>query len=106
MTSKPVYQLSARQILLLAFTTALIAVGASALLFKLSDIWQKSDGSGVSFAETAPNGISDPSLVSDEQNSIEVYRTISPESRSSTRPHTRRIGGATYKKGAETVAVR
>ncbi len=79
MASKSVYQLSARQIILLALATALIAVGATALLFTLNSLWNNRDnGSGVAFAENAPSGVSDPSTVSDEQNSIEVYKTISP----------------------------
>ena len=79
MTSKPVYQLSARQLLLLALAAALIAVGATALVFTLVNVWN-SDGTSKSFAESTnvPAGISDPSQVSDEQNSIEVYKTISP----------------------------
>ena len=32
----------------------------------------------VSLAEEAPQGISDPNAVTDEQNSIEVYKSISP----------------------------
>jgi len=80
MTSKPVYQLSARQILLLAFSTALIAVGATALVYSLSHFWNGNEQIGTTFAESAPvpEGISEPSQVSDEQNSIEVYRTIAP----------------------------
>jgi S1-C subfamily serine protease len=79
MTTKPVYQFTARQILLLAFSTALIAVGATALLYAVSNYWQQRDGSSLSFAEATPlQGISDPSSVSDEQNSIDVYKTISP----------------------------
>lgn len=80
MTSKPVYQLSARQILLLAFSTALIAVGATALVYSLSHFWQGDNQLGTTYAESAaaPEGISDPSQVSDEQNSIEVYKTIAP----------------------------
>lgn len=80
MASSNVYQFSVRQILLLAFATALIAVGATALLFTFRDAWS----GGVdqkAFAEATPAepvGISDPSAVSDEQNSIEVYRSISP----------------------------
>ena len=79
MTSKPVYQLSARQLLLLALAAALIAVGATALLFTLVNVWN-SDGTSKSFAESTavPARISDPSQVSDEQNSIEVYKTIAP----------------------------
>jgi putative serine protease PepD len=79
MNRKLVYQMSARQILLLAFASALIAVGATALLYNLGRFWQAKDNSLVSFAEQAPTvGISDPSAVTDEQNNIEVYKTISP----------------------------
>jgi hypothetical protein len=51
MTSKPVYQLSARQLLLLAFAAALIAVGATALIYSLGSLWKDSD-SATTFAET------------------------------------------------------
>lgn len=78
MASKSVYQLSARQIILLAFATALVAVGATALLYTAYSLWQSRDASNVTFAEATPAGISDPSAVSDEQNSIEVYKSISP----------------------------
>src|SRR5688572_15127915 len=80
MASKSVYQLSARQIVLLAFATAIMAVGATALLFTLKEAWGTFDPSSKTFAETTaiPPGISDPNVVTDEQNSIEVYRNISP----------------------------
>lgn len=77
MATKSVYQMSARQIIVLAFSSALIAVGAVALLYNFGRVWS-TDTSPIAFAETAPSGISDPSQVSDEQNNIEVYRTISP----------------------------
>jgi len=77
MATKSVYQMSARQIILLAFSSALIAVGAVALLYNYGRSWS-ADTSPVTFAETAPTGISDPSQVSDEQNNIDVYKTISP----------------------------
>ncbi|MGQ0541210.1 MAG: S1C family serine protease [Blastocatellia bacterium] len=70
--------MSARQILLLAFATALIAVGATLLAYRFTDLWKTNDQSNIAFAETVPSGISDPAQVSDEQNSIEVYKTISP----------------------------
>ncbi len=70
--------MSARQILLLAFASALIAVGATALLYNLGRFWQAKDGSAVAFAEQAPPGITDPSGVTDETNNIEVYKAISP----------------------------
>ncbi len=77
MASKSIYQLSVRQILFLAFASALIAVGASALLFNFGNLGQLKDN-GVAFAEQVPKGISEPSAVSDEQNNVEVYRTLSP----------------------------
>ena len=78
MNSKPVYQLTARQVILLGVTTALIAIGATALVYTLASYWRHIDNAGVSFAEAAPEGISDPSAVTDEQNSIEVYKSMSP----------------------------
>lgn len=79
MASKAVYQMSARQIVLLAFAAAIIAVGATALLYSFFNIYQANDQSMLSFAESAPpQGISDPNAVTDEQNSIEVYKSISP----------------------------
>jgi len=78
MSNRSVYQLSARQVLLLAFASALIAVGATALFYSVSNFFKGNGTSDVTFAEAAPAGISDPSTTTDEQNSIEVYRTISP----------------------------
>ncbi|MFN6962864.1 MAG: S1C family serine protease [Pyrinomonadaceae bacterium] len=78
MSNKPVYHLSVKQILLLSFASALIAIGATALVFSFGKFWSDNDNSAVSFAEAAPSGISDPSTVSDEQNSIEVYKSVSP----------------------------
>jgi putative serine protease PepD len=78
MNPKSVYQLSARQVLLLAFASALIAVGATALLYNLGRFWQSNDGSAVTYAEQAPAGISDPASVPDETNNIEVYKAIAP----------------------------
>ena len=70
--------MSARQIVLLAFASALIAVGATALLYNLGKFWSKDGASPIAFAEDAPRGISDPSAVTDETNNIEVYKAISP----------------------------
>jgi S1-C subfamily serine protease len=78
MKRNSVYQISGRQLLLLAFSSALIAVGAAALLYAYTGIWSSRDNSTVAFAEAAPAGIADPSTVSDEQNSIDVYKAISP----------------------------
>ena len=79
MTNKTVYQLSARQLLLLAFASALIAVGTVACLTNFSGTnWQMKDAANIASAEETPAAIADPSTVSDEQNSIDVYRTYSP----------------------------
>ncbi|MGI8813102.1 MAG: S1C family serine protease [Pyrinomonadaceae bacterium] len=78
MASKSVYQLSGRQVLLLAFAAALIAVGGTALIYSAAGVWRAHDTSGVALAEAAPANISDPTAVSDEQNSIEIYKAISP----------------------------
>ncbi|HUR96512.1 MAG TPA: trypsin-like peptidase domain-containing protein [Pyrinomonadaceae bacterium] len=78
MASKTVYQMSARQIVLLAFAAAIIAVGATALLYSLTNFLYDKDKSMLTLAEEAPQGISDPNAVTDEQNSIEVYKSIAP----------------------------
>jgi S1-C subfamily serine protease len=78
MTTNSVYQLSARQILLLAFASAMIAIGATALIYSFGNLWNAGTGATPALVEGTPLAISDPSLVSDEQNSIEVYRAASP----------------------------
>jgi len=82
MSRNSVYQLSARQIILLAFASALIAVGATALLYNLGRFWNNSAGAAVTVTdandEATPSKISDPSTVSDEQNNIDVYKAVSP----------------------------
>ena len=78
MANNSVYQISARQIILLAFSSALIAVGAATLVYNYAKIWNTDGGSQIALAEDAPRGISDPSAVTDETNNIEVYKAISP----------------------------
>jgi len=79
MKNTSVYQMSARQILLLAFASSLIAVGATALVYNFGSALNSSAGAENTIGEEgSPANISDPSLVSDEQNSIEVYKSISP----------------------------
>lgn len=79
MKQKVVYQLTARQILIFGFVSALIAVGTIACYSGFSS-WNKS--SSTVFAEDSPaikpTGISEPSTVSDEQNNIEIYKSLSP----------------------------
>lgn len=69
------YRLSARQILVIAFASALIAAGSVALVDRLMNRMQPT---GAAFSETTPSSISDPSTTTDEENNIEIYRTLSP----------------------------
>ncbi len=79
MSKNAVYQLSARQVLFLALASALIAAGVVILLANLGNIRQTGNNINAALAESAPpSGISEPSMVSDEQNSIEVYKTLAP----------------------------
>ncbi|HZH34744.1 MAG TPA: trypsin-like peptidase domain-containing protein [Pyrinomonadaceae bacterium] len=79
MAQKIVYQLSVRQILLIAFCSAFLAVGGVAGFNYFSKyINPTSNAETSAFNENAPQGVSDPQFVSDEQNNIEVYRAISP----------------------------
>jgi S1-C subfamily serine protease len=69
------YKLSARQILLIALISALFAAGIVVLIDRISNRYESSQAA---FSETPPAGITDPSTSTDEQNNIEVYRTLSP----------------------------
>lgn len=69
------YKLSARQILLVALLSSIFAAGTVACFNRFSKNMQPN---GSAFTETPPAGITDPSLATDEQNNIEVYRAISP----------------------------
>ena len=69
------YRLSARQILLIALISGIFAAGFVAVVDRLSNRFQPSSAA---FSEKLPAGISDPTTASDEQNNIEVYRTLSP----------------------------
>jgi S1-C subfamily serine protease len=69
------YRLSARQILGIALLSALFAAGAVILFTKISSRFQPHSAA---FSEAMPAGVTDPSLATDEQNNIEVYKAISP----------------------------
>jgi S1-C subfamily serine protease len=78
MAPKAVYQLSARQILLIAFLSALFAAGIAIIVSNYGSFGTKTPNN-VLAEETPPvEGLSNPDTVSDEQNSIEVYKTLSP----------------------------
>ena len=69
------YQLTARQILLIAFLSALFAAGTIACLDRFRS---RLDTPTAAFTDTPPAGITDPATVNDERNNIEVYRALSP----------------------------
>ena len=71
------YKLSARQILLIAFISALFAAAAVAITDRVYNRFQSSQAA-FAFSETPPAGIPDPATSTDEQNNIDVYRTLSP----------------------------
>ncbi len=62
---------------MLSFATSFIAIGVVIGAYLVVTGWH-SNSSAMEIAASTPSGISDPSAVSDEQNSIEVYRAISP----------------------------
>src|SRR5688500_8998816 len=69
------YRLSARQILVIALASAIFAAGTGAVIYRFAGWFEPT---GVAFSENAPAGITDPAIASDEQNNIEIYRTLSP----------------------------
>ena len=69
------YKISARQILLIALISGIFAAGAVVILDRINNRYSPSHAA---FIETPPAGISDPATSTDEQNNIEVYRTLSP----------------------------
>lgn len=77
MSEKRVYQLSGRQLIMLAFSAAVIAVASIVGLYFVTNLFAPG-GDPTVLAETVTADISDPASVSDEQNSIEVYRAIAP----------------------------
>ncbi len=82
MSQKSVYQLSFRQILLIAILSAGFAVisviGFNQLASRLQPTTRAENPDNSNLSAELPTGISEPQNVSDEQNNIEVYRTISP----------------------------
>lgn len=69
------FRISARQILAVALLSALFAAGAIAVMDRVTNRIQPSSAA---FTETAPKGLTDPAAATDEQNNIEIYRTLSP----------------------------
>jgi putative serine protease PepD len=69
------YRLTARQILLIALISGLFAAGTVAVVDRIQNRFQPSQAA---LNESAPAGITDPSVATDEQNNIEVYKALSP----------------------------
>jgi S1-C subfamily serine protease len=69
------YRVSARMLIAIAFVSALSAAG---LVYFLDRYGPHVERPTAAFTEAPPAGITPPSVASDEQNNIEVYRTVSP----------------------------
>jgi S1-C subfamily serine protease len=69
------YRISARQILVVALISGMFAAGTVAVIDRFSNRLQPA---GSAFTENAPAGLTDPAMATDEQNNIEIYRTLSP----------------------------
>ncbi|MCA1628836.1 MAG: trypsin-like peptidase domain-containing protein [Acidobacteria bacterium] len=71
------FRVTARQILAIAFASALFAAGLVFVFDRYGSRLLQQSGSAA-FTETPVPGITSPSVASDEQNNIEVYRALSP----------------------------
>lgn len=69
------YKLSARQILAIALLSAIFAAASIAIVDRLGNRFQPAS---FAFSEAAPAGLTDPATATDEQNNIEIYRTLAP----------------------------
>ncbi len=69
------YKLTARQILIIALASGLFAAGTVAVFDRFANRFQPASAA---FTDKAPAGIINPSLSTDEQNNIEIYRTLAP----------------------------
>jgi S1-C subfamily serine protease len=69
------YKISARQILVIALASAMFAVGGVMAFQQIANHFQPLSSA---FSVSSPANVTDPSLASDEQNNIEVYKTIAP----------------------------
>jgi S1-C subfamily serine protease len=69
------YKLTARQILVIALVSGLFAALGVAMFDRISNRFQPARAA---YSESAPSGITDPSVAPDEKNNIEIYRALSP----------------------------
>src|SRR3989441_6280877 len=69
------YKITGRQILVIALASALFAVGS---VMAVQQLWERLQPLSSAFSTSTPSNITDPSMATDEQNNIEVYKAISP----------------------------
>src|SRR5438132_2231273 len=69
------YRLTARQILLIAFASAIFA---AITVLGFQQISSRLQPFSSALTVSQPANITDPTVASDEQNNIEVYKTVSP----------------------------
>jgi putative serine protease PepD len=76
------YKLTARQILVIALLSAVFSAGCVAIYDRFSNHLQPSSRAASAedgnFNTNEPKGITNPSVATNEQNNIEVYKTVSP----------------------------
>jgi putative serine protease PepD len=69
------YKLSARQILLIALISGVFAAGSVAIFDRFSNRFQPASWA---LSEGTPANVTNPATATDEQNNIEIYRSLSP----------------------------
>ena len=69
------YKISARQILVIALLSGMVAALTVVGFNRLSKRFQPKTAA---YSEADPSGITDPSVATDERNNIEVYKALSP----------------------------
>nr|AIA16101.1 Trypsin-like peptidase domain protein [uncultured bacterium] len=69
------YRVSARQILVIALLSAVFAAASVIVFNRVSRYFEPNSSA---FSEAMPPGITEPTLATEEQNNVEVYKAISP----------------------------
>src|SRR3989454_9048812 len=69
------YKITGRQILVIALASAVFAVGS---VMAVQQLWGRLQPLSSAFSTSTPSNITDPSMGTDEENNIEVYKSISP----------------------------
>src|SRR5260370_27744244 len=69
------YKISGRQILVIPLTSVLVAAGGFMAFQQVANHFQPLSSA---FSVPSPSNITEPSLATDEQNNIEVYKAIAP----------------------------